>query len=683
MKQVRQFISDDYFLLDLKVENLAEAYRQAMEFLHGRGSVSEEHRDEVTRLLLEREETDSTTIGHGAAVPHLYGEWFQKPVILFIRLARPLNLGALDGIPTQDFFLLLGPQESGNDRLDLLMHIARAVSDETFRYQVRSAKDKEDLLAAIDDFLERSAPVKEPEKREEIPEELAYTGRFAGGFMADIHRRLPHYASDFKDGLHPKTVSSTLFLLFACLAPAVTFGGFMSLATGQAIGTVEMIVATVICGVTFALLSGQPLIILGGTGPFLIFTSILFTLCGQLGIPFLPTYAWVGFWTALFVIILALTDSSCFMRYFTRFTDEIFAALISLIFISESIKAIVNVFKETYQTGAVNHDKALLTLLLAWGTYYFAMNLSGFRRSRYLRPQAREFLADFGPTIALVAMAFIAWLLRNDVKLDPLNAPPEFGTTSGRAWSVDFFSAPKWVWFAAAGPALLVTILVYLDQNITARLVNSPHHKLKKGGGYHLDLGIVGALIGICSIFGLPWLVAATVRSLNHVRSLATVEEVVSNHGDKKERIIHTRETRLSALMIHVLIGASLLMLPLLRQIPMAVLFGLFLYMGVVSMRGNQFFERLSLWPMDRSLYPATHYIRRAPLKVVHLFTLIQAVCLAILWVVKVSILGILFPLFIALLAPLRFWLNRFIDPKYLTVLDLEEDPEEEEEDWS
>jgi hypothetical protein len=44
--------------------------------------------------------------------------------------------------------------------------------------------------------------------------------------------------------------------------------------------------------------------------------------------------------------------------------------------------------------------------------------------------------------------------------------------------------------------------------------------------------------------------------------------------------------------------------------------------------------------------------------------------------------LGILFPLFIAILAPVRFLLNRFFDPKHLEALDLEEDPEEEEEEW-
>ena len=59
-------------------------------------------------------------------------------------------------------------------------------------------------------------------------------------------------------------------------------------------------------------------------------------------------------------------------------------------------------------------------------------------------------------------------------------------------------------------------------------------HKLKKGGGYHLDLLIVAVLIVVCSIFGLPWFVAATVLSINHVKSL-TVESESAAPGEKPQ----------------------------------------------------------------------------------------------------------------------------------------------------
>ncbi len=310
------------------------------------------------------------------------------------------------------------------------------------------------------------------------------------------------------------------------------------------------------------------------------------------------------------------------------------------------------------------------------------MTLTRFRRSRYLHTGIREFLADFGPSIALGAMIGVSVLWFHDVHYDKLPAPDSFQPTAERPWLIGLTDVDTWVWFAAIGPALLITVLIYMDQNITARLVNSPDHKLTKGVAYHYDLGLIGILVGLCSLFGLPWLVAATVRSLNHVRSLAAVEEVVTADGDTRERVIHVRETRITALAIHLLIGLSLLWLKDLRHIPMAVLYGLFLFMGIVSMKGNQFFERLALWITDRSLYPVTHYIRRVPNRTIHKFTLIQVVSLGVLLIVDISPIAILFPLFIALLIPVRLLLNRFFDERHLAALDAEEIPEEEEFHW-
>lgn len=681
MKQIRQAIADGSFLLDPEVESIEDVYRQAAAFLQGREKLSNEQREEVANRLREREMLDSTAVGNAFAVPHLYGEWFTESSILFIRLRHPLMLGAPDGAPTRFFFVLLGPSQQAGEHLDLLMHVAQLMSDEEFRYEAGAARNQTDLLEAIDHFLSRTAP-EEPEPPQPFPEELARTGKLGGGLSNDIRRRAPHYLGDFREGLSTKTLSSVLFLVFACLAPSIAFGGLMEKGTEGQMGTVEMLLACACCGVVYALFSGQPLIILGGTGPLLAFTLVLYNLCDKLpGVEFLPTFAWVGLWTMLFLIIAAVTDLSYLMRYFTRFTDEIFAALISVIFITNAIIPIATVVHRAYlHEKPIAHEIALLSVILAFGTFYLAMNLSGFRRSRYLRPQVREFLADFGPTIALLVMTAVAFY--TPVDQEKLNAPSSFGTTSGRSWLIEFWNAPPLVIFGSIIPALFAAILLYLDQNITSRLVNSSHHRLRKGGGYHLDLIVVGVLVGFCSLFGLPWHVAATVRSLNHVRSLATTEVLLSRNNETKERIIHVCENRVSGLLIHLLIGASLFLLPYLREIPMAVLYGLFLYMGIVSMRGNQFFERLSLWPMDRDLYPVTHYLRRAPLRVIHAFTFIQLICLALLWVVKESVIGILFPLMIALLAPLRFFLDRFYDSKHLEVLDLQEDPEDEEEDW-
>lgn len=502
---------------------------------------------------------------------------------------------------------------------------------------------------------------------------MTWTGRLAGGLMNDLRRRLPHYADDLRQGLSGKVLASVLFLFFACLANAVAFGGLTGLVTDGQIGTVEMIVATAVGGIVYALLGGQPLTILGGTGPIVIFTGLLYAACRQAGLDFLAIYAWVGLWSGLFLVLLSVLDASALMRYFTRFTDEIFAALIAVIFIVEAVLSMAQPFR----AADPSHDRALLTLLLGLGTFVLALRFKNFARTRFLWRGVRNFLSDFGPALAIAAMTGVALLLP-EVPLAGAAIPERFGTTTGRPWQVDLGAVPAWAAAASALPALMATILLFLDQNITARLVNAPENKLVKGCAFHLDLLVVGLIVAVGSLFALPWIVAATVHSLNHVKSLA--DTAVRGEGaSRREVIVAVRENRVSGLAIHALIALSILILPVIKLIPMAVLFGLFLYMGIATLQGNQFWERFTLFFTDPKLYPDSHYVQRVRHAKIHIFTAVQVAALAALWALKSSPAGILFPVLIGLLVPLRLSLGRVFTPAELAALDAEASADEVE----
>jgi hypothetical protein len=79
------------------------------------------------------------------------------------------------------------------------------------------------------------------------------------GVKRDFGARFPLYASDIKDGLNAQTLATTLFLFFACLAPAIGFGGTLGAATGGAMGAIEMVTSTAFCGVVYALCAPQPI----------------------------------------------------------------------------------------------------------------------------------------------------------------------------------------------------------------------------------------------------------------------------------------------------------------------------------------------------------------------------------------------------------------------------------------
>ncbi|MEO1527835.1 MAG: PTS sugar transporter subunit IIA [Planctomycetota bacterium] len=686
MKQLIDALSEGSCLLNVDATTMTEVIEAAVDFLVQSGRLPESQRDFVVQGLQERERLVPTVIGHACAVPHFYDDEIKEPAMVFIRLKHAVNMGAPDGIATRYIYLMLGPTDQTSTHLDTLSSIARMMSDNVFHFELTYSSSARDVRDAMERHINRNVLAKPPKPRE-VSEGLKVSGRPFAGLAADISRRLPNYKQDFIDGMKSKSVASIVFMFFACVAPAVTFGGLMGQETGGQIGVGEMLISTAVCGVLYALLSGGPLIILGGIGPLLIFTIILYQLCQdmELGDQFLGVYGWVGLWTALLTVLCSVTNASNLMRYFTRFTDEIFSALMSLIFIYKAVEALVAAFAaaDAGVEGA-STEKALLAVVLAVGTFYIAMTLAGFRRSHYLFPWMREFLADFGPSIALLSMVMVAWWLGDASTLDTLG-DSSGGESARSGLLVDLWSVPTWVKFAAVGPAILATVLVYLSQNITSRLVNSPQNKLEKGESYHLDLAVLGGLIGLCSCFGWPWMVAATVRSLAHVRALSDVEEVVGPNGQSKEQIIHVHENRITGLAIHILIGCTVFVLGYLEYVPRAALYGIFLYMGFVSLRGIQFVERLGLWLMDSSLYPMNHYTRRVPIKTIHLFTLVQFICLAVLCVINVfpsQPVRILFPIFVVLLVPVRWVLGRFFDDTHLGFLDADEAPDEEELHW-
>ena len=470
-------------------------------------------------------------------------------------------------------------------------------------------------------------------------------------------------------------MAATLFLFFACLAPAVGFGGLFAAATGGAIGTIEMVSSTAVCGFIYAIFSAQPLTIIGSTGPVLAFVACLAQLGKAMSLPFLPLYTWTGLWTAAILFLSSVTSASNLVKYLTRFTDEIFSVLISTIFVIEAVSDVGG----TFTSPASTFTKALLTLAIATVTYGSATVLKGLRNTVYFSKSVRNNISNFAPTIGVVLGSLLARSARiahgAEALLPALSIPAQFATTSGRPWLVPFMDLPVWARFFAFLPALMATVLLFLDQNITVRVVNNPRYQMEKGrrkgnvlDGMNADLLVVSILTALTSFIGFPWLVAATVRSISHVRALSKF--------DKDGNIKGTIEQRVTGMSIHALIG-SCVFFPkpryLLTQVPLPVLMGLFMYLGISALPGNEMFERIKGFFTDSKLAKEERW-SAVPKKITNLFTAVQVACLwAMLWV-KSSSIGVLFPVVIAMLAPLRFALEKsgIIKKEYMDILDEE-----------
>merc|ERR1712216_767276 len=105
-----------------------------------------------------------------------------------------------------------------------------------------------------------------------------------------------------------------------------------------------------------------------------------------MGLPFLPLYAWTGLWSSLFLGLGAVFSSSNVVLLLTRFTDEIFANLISLIFVYEAIATIGGLLV----SQAVQPAYALSALVAAVTTYVSANSLAGLRQTKLYNKSTRN-----------------------------------------------------------------------------------------------------------------------------------------------------------------------------------------------------------------------------------------------------------------------------------------------------
>nr|XP_033341484.1 electroneutral sodium bicarbonate exchanger 1 isoform X14 [Megalopta genalis] len=684
-------------------------------------------------------------------------DFLDKTLSAFIRLSQAGIMGDLTEVPvpTRFIFVLLGPTGGISGFHEIGRAMATLMSDEVFHDVAYKAKNRNHLLAGIDEFLDAvtvlppgewdpairieppaAIPSQEVRKRpkEEKPKEdmdeegdeqklreesgLSRSGRLFGGLVNDIKRKAPFYLSDFKDALAIQCVASFIFLYFACLSPIITFGGLLGEATGKNMAAMESLVSGFVCGIGYGLFSGQPLTILGSTGPVLVFETIVFDFCKINDWNYMSFRFWIGSWITLILVILVAIDASALVCYITRFTEENFATLIAFIFIYKAIENVSSIGKKypinTYANDQFDFecwckppngtlpssyenvnwtaldqkacqsyngtlmgcnlphyipDVFLMSIILFMGTFLLSVALKDFKNALFFPSKVRQVVSDFAVIIAIFSMSTLDHVV--NIPTPKLEVPAEFKPTlHNRGWVIwPFQHNPWWSAIVACLPALLGTILIFMDQQITAVIVNRKENKLKKGCGYHLDLFILAILIEICSVMGLPWFVAATVLSINHVNSLKLESECAA--PGEKPHFLGVREQRATHILIFLMIGCSVLLTPMLSHIPMPVLFGVFLYMGVASLKGLQFFDRILIMLMPVKYQPDYMFLRQVPLKRVHLFTVIQLTCLACLWIIKsFSSTSILFPLMLVVMIGIRKSLDLLFTQRELKILD-------------
>lgn len=638
--------------------------------------------------------------------------FLEKPVLGFVRLKEAVRLEDLVlPEPVSFLLVLLGPEAPHIDYTQLGRAAATLMTERVFCVTASLAQSRGELLSSLDSFLDCSlvlppteapseqallnlVPVqkellrkrylprpakpdpnlykaldggKEGPRDEDDP--LRRTGRIFGGLIRDIRRRYPYYLSDITDALSPQVLAAVIFIYFAALSPAVTFGGLLGEKTRNLMGVSELLISTAVQGILFALLGAQPLLVLGFSGPLLVFEEAFFSFCESNNLEYIVGRAWIGFWLILLVVLVVAFEGSFLVQYISRYTQEIFSFLISLIFIYETFSKLIKIFQDyplqqSYAPVVMKPkpqgpvpNTALLSLVLMVGTFLLAMMLRKFKNSTYFPGKLRRVIGDFGVPISILIMVLVDTFIKGTYT-QKLSVPDglKVSNSSARGWVIHplglYSHFPKWMMFASVLPALLVFILIFLESQITTLIVSKPERKMIKGSGFHLDLLLVVGMGGVAALFGMPWLSATTVRSVTHANAL-TVMGKASGPGAAAQ-IQEVKEQRISGLLVSVLVGLSILMEPILSRIPLAVLFGIFLYMGITSLSGIQLFDRILLLFKPPKYHPDVPFVKRVKTWRMHLFTGIQIICLAVLWAVKSTPASLALPFVLILTVPLR-----------------------------
>ncbi|KAG4172527.1 hypothetical protein ERO13_A11G001000v2 [Gossypium hirsutum] len=594
------------------------------------------------------------------------------------------------------------------------------------------------------------------------------------GIKNDLKARLLCYKQDWTSGFRAgiRILAPTTYIFFASAIPVISFGEQLERSTDGSLTAVQTLASTALCGIIHSVVGGQPLLILGVAEPTVLMYTFMFNFAKDrkdLGHKlFLAWTGWVCVWTALLLFLLAILGACSIINRFTRVAGELFGLLIAMLFMQQAIRGIVEEFgipqRENPQQTALQPSwrfgNGMFALVLSFGLLLTAIRSRKARSWCYGTGWLRGLIADYGVPLMVLVWTAISYIPVNDVPRGiprRLYSPNPWSAGAYSNWTVikEMVNVPPLYILGAFVPATMIAVLYYFDHSVASQLAQQKEFNLKKLPSYHYDLLLLGFLVILCGLIGIPPSNGVIPQSPMHTKSLATLKhqllrnklvstarkctsknanlsqlyrsmqeaynemqtplvyQLPSTLGLKhlKESTIRlasstgcidapvdgtifdvdkeidellpveVKEQRLSNLLQALMVGGCVAAMPLLKKIPAAVLWGYFAFMAIESLPGNQFWERILLLftaPSRRykvlEEYHAT-FVETVPFKTIATFTLFQTiyllVCFGITWI---PLAGVLFPLLIMLLVPVRqYLLPMFFKAVHLQDLDAAE----------
>jgi len=140
-------LTAEQIIHEMKAAERWPAIVELIDLLVGLGKIKTADRDSILASLKQPEETMSTGIGFGIAIPHCSSDRLEEVVAAFGRSTTGIEFDALDNAPVKFVVLFVVPKNQFQTHLRTLASIAKFLNDRAVRESLAAAKSSEEILS--------------------------------------------------------------------------------------------------------------------------------------------------------------------------------------------------------------------------------------------------------------------------------------------------------------------------------------------------------------------------------------------------------------------------------------------------------------------------------------------------------------------------------------------------------
>lgn len=488
------------------------------------------------------------------------------------------------------------------------------------------------------------------------------------GIWLDLRDKLPCYWKDWRDSWDYRVIPSVLNTYFNNLLPALAFAQDMFDKTHNAYGVNEVLLSTGLAGVVFGALAGQPLCIVGVTGPMAIYSYTVYEIIKPLRTNYFGFMFWVYIWSMILHLIMAFSNMVALLQYVTAFPCDIFGLFNNIVYIEKGIQILVRQFYN--EEGGRELAAGFASVTVALCMSIFGLMFKNITRTPLFTHQLRIFISDYSVPLSVLfwsAFTHFGGYL-NDVNFQKLPITKSFYPTdkvdrNGSTWLAYEQISVRDV-FIALPFGIILTLLFYFDHNVSSLMAQRSEYKLKKGSSFHYDFALLGITTGISGVLGIPAPNGLIPQAPLHTESLLVF--------DKNGEVVRCVEQRFTNTVQGLMAIATMTrpLLVCLAQIPQAVLSGLFFVMGIGGLMQNEIIARIiSLFTETKSRKPQSILAHISKRKLV-IFLCFSLAGFVGEFAITNTIAAIGFPLILLLTILIRMFLPKIFTRKELDILD-------------